>query len=90
MASFTMRDRCTRGSQEARRSLQERPAGGSYAVCGFSSPRPETCVPGEEGRHILWETAFPHGKLKSDYISVREPDGRETAQKIDTLLVIPL
>jgi hypothetical protein len=30
-----------------------------------------------EGQYILWETAFPHGKLKGDCISVREPDGRE-------------
>jgi hypothetical protein len=30
-----------------------------------------------EGRYILWETTVPHGKLKADYISVREPDGRE-------------
>jgi len=30
-----------------------------------------------EGRHILWEIAFPHGELKGDYISAREPDGRE-------------
>jgi hypothetical protein len=27
------------------------------------------------GRYILRETAFPHGKLKGEYISVREPDG---------------
>ena len=27
------------------------------------------------GRYILRETALPHGKLKVDYISIREPDG---------------
>jgi hypothetical protein len=27
------------------------------------------------GRYILRETAVPYGKLKAEYISVREPDG---------------
>jgi hypothetical protein len=35
------------------------------------------------GRYILRETGVPHGKLKTDYISIREPDGRLVLGPLD-------
>ena len=40
----------------------------------------------QEGRYLLRETAFPHGELKAEYISIREPNGRLVTSRIGWLI----